>query len=585
MSENTKKYINLIIVSLPVVFAIVYIKIFAVNVLYWDEYSTIDLVANNKIDFQSIFAQHNEHRQLFGRIVYYIIAKVTNMNSIAQMYCSIFLVATVYITMIFYLKTIMKEKWNILYALLLGFLIFNPIQYENFLWGFQLFFIMVYVFSIQALFFVYRSINSQGHKSVAYFLIALICAIIASFSSIHGLMLWIAVSAVWLFHKRKNVLKNIKFHIWNLVALSVWIGYFLNYHKPEAHPSITYALKNPIAFLSYLCSLIGSGLFTDIDTAIVFGLIIIVISLCIFIWFIISNYEVDFFVVGVMIFGLLVDTSIAIGRAGFGINQSTASRYTTYSLIIVESIYLFMISKRNIVINKKINLNLDNAFTYYRVITVFILLISFPISAMDFFKAAQIDKSRKVQNQFLLSTYETQPTQLLIQLFPDADAIKRYSQILQAHSYNVFSKSMNTIPKTLSIKENAIRTLDTPPTVIDINTVKIIQDEKEPYITISSWAVDPMQKNVADSVYICFGEYKYKAFYGVNRQDVANHFKTPKYLYSGYERSIPIRVIKDGVYPFKLQILSEDLIHYYDIKTNFQLTLKDGVASFQNVAE
>ena len=143
------KMFRWILLALPPMLGAWFIHHFGVNMLWWDEIGMLPLVTRNEFpSFHELFAQHNEHRILFPRILYYIIAKLSHMNSIAVMYCSWLLVCILYILLIQYIFCTGKNTFfNMTISIIVGVILFNPIQSENILWAFQIGFYMTYVFS------------------------------------------------------------------------------------------------------------------------------------------------------------------------------------------------------------------------------------------------------------------------------------------------------------------------------------------------------------------------------------------------------------------------------------------------------
>ena len=146
MITITKKNISFFLIySLPIIFLIIFIAIFGVNFPFMDEWALVDIVektTSNTITFQDFFAQHNEHRIFFPRLIFIVFLLIFGWNTKYMMYFSVFLA----ILSFFYLYKIATYKHKIkspvglnhLPNILMCFLLFSLIQQENWLWGFQI---------------------------------------------------------------------------------------------------------------------------------------------------------------------------------------------------------------------------------------------------------------------------------------------------------------------------------------------------------------------------------------------------------------------------------------------------------------
>jgi hypothetical protein len=97
--------------------------------------------------------------------------------------------------------------------------------------------------------------------------------------------------------------------------------------------------------------------------------------------------------------------------------------------------------------------------------------------------------------------------------------------------------------------------------IIVQQTQPIMMPPGQKYLVVTGWAVDQSAANLAGGVYVKIDAKLYEAYYGSDRQDVADHFGTPQYRYSGFEAVIP--GIEEGRHSLSLVILSHDDKGYY----------------------
>jgi hypothetical protein len=80
---------------------------------------------------------------------------------------------------------------------------------------------------------------------------------------------------------------------------------------------------------------------------------------------------------------------------------------------------------------------------------------------------------------------------------------------------------------------------------------------------INGWVVDRATENIAKAVYVQINDKKFPAVYGVNRTDVASHFRIANYANSGFSASIPSESFARGLLELSLLIISADGTRYY----------------------
>ena len=74
-------------------------------------------------------------------------------------------------------------------------------------------------------------------------------------------------------------------------------------------------------------------------------------------------------------------------------------------------------------------------------------------------------------------------------------------------------------------------------------------------------------------MYIDIDGRVFPAFYGIQRPDVSKKLNNDKYLYSGFERAIPFKIIGKGQHKLSLKVLTNDKKGYYQLKKSFTFSL------------
>jgi hypothetical protein len=82
-------------------------------------------------------------------------------------------------------------------------------------------------------------------------------------------------------------------------------------------------------------------------------------------------------------------------------------------------------------------------------------------------------------------------------------------------------------------------------------------------MTVSGWAVDTPNAQLAAAVWIDIDGMLYQAQYGNSRPDVAAVLKVPAYATSGFKAVIPASDIASGLHRLTLKIVNHDGSGYY----------------------
>jgi len=87
---------------------------------------------------------------------------------------------------------------------------------------------------------------------------------------------------------------------------------------------------------------------------------------------------------------------------------------------------------------------------------------------------------------------------------------------------------------------------------------KNIQLAGDSVIGISGWAVDPSKTSPAGAVDVVIDGVPYAARYGVDRTDVATHYKRQEYAKSGYELVLRKGQLTKGPHAVSIRVITND---------------------------
>ena len=255
--KHFKRYLSLSALPLAVL-AFLMVR-YAVDIPFWDEWSTAELMQkyhNGTLSFMDFFANHNEHRIITGKFIMFISALLTDWNLYVNLVINVLFAAVSSVVVYYALDktSLARTKKDILYFVS-AFLIFSFNQHHNFLWGFQMQIFMSVCFNLLAL------------ALIAYprcVIPAALSAWIATFSFANGMLIW-PCGAVLLIAYPGLKDKYRKLAVWLFSAVVCIALYFYRYRNPQppileklyffiTHPHLVVAY-----FFSYFASAITYG--------------------------------------------------------------------------------------------------------------------------------------------------------------------------------------------------------------------------------------------------------------------------------------------------------------------------------------
>ncbi len=220
-------------------------------------------------------------------------------------------------------------------------LLFSFVQFQNTLWGFQMAWYLVTLCLVASLYFLDRTVLTR-----LAFVAALLLAVVASYSSLQGLIVWPA--GLLLLYLRGRSTR----HLLAWCAMGLLVGFFYFYHlNPYQSSDQTYVFTHPIASLEYFLFIIGSIAGVQLTSSpgpeIALGSAVVIVSVVL----ILRYWRKDGvssrpFGLAIIVYGLLFAASVTEGRAAFAL--WAPSRYSTCGLIAVAGCYLVLLDRSEV---------------------------------------------------------------------------------------------------------------------------------------------------------------------------------------------------------------------------------------------
>jgi hypothetical protein len=324
---------------LPILLMMYHVRSTWIQIPFWDEWHTpggqFESWCRGSLTLGEMFSQHNESRKFFPRLLYLALAAVGGWDVRKEMDVVFFEVCLLSLLL---WRLLRQTPGSTTFAVLttwviMMFLCFSPVQFENFLYGIQLepLFVGLAVVAVAAV-----NLSALSFRSKT--LINLLLAFVSTYTFANGLMLWplsfpLASSSDSTPRRRRVLWSGIY-----LLAAAVAIGfYFVGYERPSYHPPFASLQHQEIDLLHYLILWVGSYFASDyvnplIAGTVALGLFAVVAGATLISLF--RNKEWRTFYPWALIGVYAVVTGIitAFGRLAFGIQQALDSRYTVFSL-------------------------------------------------------------------------------------------------------------------------------------------------------------------------------------------------------------------------------------------------------------
>ena len=345
--------------ALPALAYCLFIRHYSANVLVADQWNNVSLAANafsGHLNVTDLWAQHNENRMFFPNLVVLALAYSSHLNLRFETFVSaVLLFGSVALIVVTHKRR--SPTTPLLWYCPVAILMVTWAQYENTLWGFQIAWYMVLICLMGTL-----AVLNRQQITLVSLAFAAGLAVIGSYSSLQGLLIWAAGFVLLLYHGRGWRVRT----AWIVMAGATTALYFfhlnsspLRYYRidPLAHPVVIaklffFSLGNvagkslPIASLRVPAHgevLLGSAS----PWIIAFGVVIFVCGILAIVSTTFGGGRKGAGPLGValILFAFAFDGLTAVGRGLYGYSAVSASRYTTYDLLALVGAYLVVISR------------------------------------------------------------------------------------------------------------------------------------------------------------------------------------------------------------------------------------------------
>ena len=340
--------------AVPASLYLVFIAHFGRNGIYWDDWTfvpIVDGVIHHHLSFTELWQQHNENRMLFPLLLVGVVGSLTHLDTMVIMWVSAGLFIVSFALLLDAHRAYSNHWMTPLQTLFVGCVWFSIVDTENALWAFQVAWYLV-------LFCLMFMLFALGRRRLTprWFCLAALIALVASFSSLQGLMLWPVglLCIVWRLRDMRS--RSMACGTWILVSLAAFAAYFHDFSFSSSAiggGSSSYALHHPVQVGQYALALVGNVFPTmnpDVGLHELIGLALIVCSLSVVVASIRSYGRTRTLPLpaALIVFALLFDLSIALGRMSLGIVHAFSPRYTMVNLLILVALSAFVFARASL---------------------------------------------------------------------------------------------------------------------------------------------------------------------------------------------------------------------------------------------
>lgn len=327
---------------LPWVVLALQIRRYGVNLPFSDQWEfplLIQELRSGELDAGDFFAQHNEQRMFFPRLVMMGLAVLTDWNIKVEMVVNLALGLFVYgVTAALLVRTLRPlEGWVAVPMITASVALSSLAQWENWFWGWQI----SWFLPLACLFAAVGALTQwpQNRASWPPVLLAAGAAWVGQYSLLSASMIWVVCLPLLIVRPsyRKFIVP------WAVAASVATFFYFRNYRSASnmefMHATPDQLLDDPATAAEYLLYLLGRPVL-DVNPEIWAGLAVLIVLVAALLYLVLARRNrLPEALPWLAIAGYALGAAGATlgGRLNLGVGQAGSSRYSTVGIILMVS--------------------------------------------------------------------------------------------------------------------------------------------------------------------------------------------------------------------------------------------------------
>jgi hypothetical protein len=321
---------------------------YGVDFFFWDQWSLVPMMhaaLHGSLTWHMLWVQHNENRMLFANFLFIGFADLNHFDVRHVLFFSAGLFSVSYFMFLGLYRTYAQRWLSPLWTLLFGVIWFSVADTENALWSFQVAWYMIVFFFMAMLFCL-----SRRRITVPLLIVAGLFAILASYSSLQGLILWPTGLLIIWWRQRRGTTFWWYGGAWSVVGVIVALLYFKGFNfsvEATGGGSVSYALHHPKEMAEYFVAAIGNVIPAHLSDHghELLGTVLLLLSAFVFYRCCRESPREGGFPLPAcfILFAILFDLSITLGRVSMGIIEALSSRYTMANLLLVIGVAAYFV--------------------------------------------------------------------------------------------------------------------------------------------------------------------------------------------------------------------------------------------------
>lgn len=406
----------------------------------WDGYLDFYVKVSGG-DWSQWFAQHNEHRIVLSRILFYIDLHFFK-GTLVFLLVANFVLLTLFVLLMILISRdleLYKHYGSAKYLVLVCFILcfgYFWAQHANLVWGFQSQFIMAYLLPMASFYSLYKDATTLQRQPL-WFISSVILGLLSAGTMANGV---IALPVLFILALTLRVSK-LKLLIIFISAVIVIGLYFHGYHSNPEHGSLVKTLVNhPIEFFLYILTYLGNPFyyvfFRSLGAAQFLGALFIFVSF--FTFFRCAVKQTDFkskALLFALFASILYLAGTALGTAGgralFGLHQAVSSRYVTPLIFGWISLLLILASCYKDSFRRKQS-------PFYLLAFIIVLMTSIQLEAFKSHKNEVFDQKVAA----LALEMNVRDEEYTKKVFPFLDWLEKIAKPAKQQKLSIFGNSM-----------------------------------------------------------------------------------------------------------------------------------------------
>lgn len=343
-------WLSLFFTAIPIISVVYFIIQTTIDVPFWDQWNWIpllDKLFSGTLAFNDIWEPHyDDHRLFFPHLIRLVLAKLTHWDVRYELWMNVLFASWIFILFIKIIRRTFApfSKKFIILLPSVSLFIFSLTQYENWIVGAD----MAGMLSTAAVTWGIYTLTKTS-ETVADFCIAILAAVIASFSFSAGFIFWLVGIWIILQWKKSWSAKRTFLLVWIIITILMYSTHIYSVMNSRVNSFLS-NLFNPITIIEYVLIYVGRPItamtISHIDLMIIGGILGFVSFFVSVVWLWRTKQKLRRSLVPYIAFAMFVLLNALItglSRSQFGPAQAGGSRYTTITnLFWISNIVLFL---------------------------------------------------------------------------------------------------------------------------------------------------------------------------------------------------------------------------------------------------